>query len=323
MKLHQWQHYAALFLFSCSSGQLHAADILLTNDDGYDRGNIVAVYDALTRAGHRVLIAAPATDQSGRGGALTLGTKSIQHIVSPNKDINGVEGARDDAGLQLETGSGTPYTAVIFGLDILALQRWKKVPDLVISGPNYGNNTGAVTQASGTFNAALATLNRGIPSIAVSTAQTAPKSAGGSFPEPTTTDREVAAWLTAFVARLETGKAASGSEALLPAGIGLNINFPSFSAGQAMQLPVRQSRLGLASVGVEITGNQSGAYRYQFTNAAKVALSAGRKILDTAPLSEQNLIDTGAIAISPIQGTPQAFVAAEDSVRQRLPAFFQ
>ena len=40
----------------------------------------------------------------------------------------------------------------------------------MISGPNFGNNTGLVNNSSGTVNAALIAMNRGIPSIAVSVA---------------------------------------------------------------------------------------------------------------------------------------------------------
>src|SRR3546814_16401610 len=65
-------------------------------------------------------------------------------------------------------GDGTAVMATLYGLDVVAAQRWKAPPDLVISGPNEGANTGSVIAGSGTFNNAVFAVNRGIPAIAVS-----------------------------------------------------------------------------------------------------------------------------------------------------------
>src|SRR3546814_20358851 len=66
--------------------------------------------------------------------------------------------------------------ATLYGLDVVAAQRWKAPPDLVISGPNEGANTGSVIAGSGTFNNAVFAVNRGIPAIAVSYAGVAGRS---------------------------------------------------------------------------------------------------------------------------------------------------
>ena len=38
--------------------------------------------------------------------------------------------------------------SMLYGLDVLAVQRWSAPPDLVISGPNEGNNLGAINNSS-------------------------------------------------------------------------------------------------------------------------------------------------------------------------------
>jgi len=46
-------------------------NIFLPNDDGYDAPGIRSLVDALRPVGH-IVVAAPATEQSGRGHGLTL-----------------------------------------------------------------------------------------------------------------------------------------------------------------------------------------------------------------------------------------------------------
>jgi 5'/3'-nucleotidase SurE len=56
----------------------------------------------------------------------------------------------------------------MYGLDVLAQQRRGKRPDLVLSGPNEGQNTGRVVNSSGTIANAQFAAARGIPAIALS-----------------------------------------------------------------------------------------------------------------------------------------------------------
>ncbi|SEM54182.1 5'/3'-nucleotidase SurE [Pseudomonas sp. ok272] len=53
------------------------------------------------------------------------------------------------------------------GLDVLLKDRR---PDLVVSGTNFGENVGPLTQMSGTLNAAVRAMFKGVPAVAVSTA---------------------------------------------------------------------------------------------------------------------------------------------------------
>jgi broad specificity polyphosphatase/5'/3'-nucleotidase SurE len=44
--------------------------------------------------------------------------------------------------------NGSPVMACLYGLDVVAQRKWKAAPDLVVSGPNEGNNTGLVNTAA-------------------------------------------------------------------------------------------------------------------------------------------------------------------------------
>jgi 5'/3'-nucleotidase SurE len=56
--------FLSLWLYFSAS---KAANIVLTNDDGWAEINIRALYNSLTAAGNSVLISAPAVDKSGSG----------------------------------------------------------------------------------------------------------------------------------------------------------------------------------------------------------------------------------------------------------------
>jgi 5'-nucleotidase len=207
--------FCVLCWTACSEAQ--ALNILLTNDDGYQHRNIRALYTELKAAGHRVKISAPQADQSAKGGAFVYGTEVVtgqdsdpaypdSHFVKTFQSGRCVSESCQGRTVKLEI-SGTPVMAALYGIE-------KLMPDadLVISGPNIGNNLGFINHYSGTFNAALLALKRGIPALAVS----------ADFKEPD--PARVARLISDLVRLLETRRAAG--EPLLPRGLGLNINLP-------------------------------------------------------------------------------------------------
>ena len=179
--------------------------ILLTNDDGWNAPGIVAVREALRRAGHTVIEVAPARDQSGTGAALTLtGTLTLTR-PSADPDVWSV--------------TGRPADTTAVGLrSVLAADP----PDLVVSGANLGNNVSVSAIHSGTIGAATTAVEFGIPAVAVS----GPSAAPG--------DRSPAQYAAAadFTARLVDQLAAHPPGApLLPPGIVLNVNYPEVAPG--------------------------------------------------------------------------------------------
>ena len=126
-------------------------DVLLTNDDGIHALGLRAMYRSLIRAGHRVRVVAPLTEQSAVGHAITLSLPlRIKEIKEPGFHGIGVFGTPVDcAKLALSTLLDSP-------------------PDVLISGINNGANVGVDILYSGTVSAATEGALAGIPSLAVS-----------------------------------------------------------------------------------------------------------------------------------------------------------
>ncbi|MBS7662067.1 5'/3'-nucleotidase SurE [Pseudomonas lalucatii] len=145
----------------------HALNILLTNDDGCRAPGIAAVHQALIAAGHQVTLVAPALDNSGIGAASVVSPGQALAVteLAPGKYCVGAPA--EHAPEHGKNGAiGTPVDAVNLGLDLLLKDN---PPDLVVSGTNFGDNVGPLTQMSGTVNAAVRAMFKGVPAIAVST----------------------------------------------------------------------------------------------------------------------------------------------------------
>ncbi len=201
-----------------------ARNIVIGNDDGLT-ANVKALYDALKAEGHDVIVAVPCSQQSGMGGALKI-MKPLGPLASDC--MNGAAKTGDPgAGRMTRAGfgkdfhyvDGTPVMAMLYGIDVVANERWGKAPDLVLSGPNIGQNSGSIVVSSGTVSNVQYAMMRGIPAIALSAGENS--ASGPDLVNP----------LSALVARrslelLASLENASHGAALLPAGTGLNVNFP-------------------------------------------------------------------------------------------------
>ena len=125
--------------------------ILLCNDDGIEAPGLRTLADAL-RSRADLFIAAPATEQSAVGHAIT--------IHAPLKATERYHG-NDLFGYAV---SGTPADSVKLALNSLMPSK----PDLLISGINLGANLGTDVIYSGTVSAATEGTMLGVPSIALS-----------------------------------------------------------------------------------------------------------------------------------------------------------
>lgn len=206
-----------------------ARNIVIGNDDGLT-ANVKALYDALKAEGHDVIVAVPCQQGSGLGGAVHI----MRPITALRDDcVNGAAKAGDPgAGPMTRVGlgddffyvDGTPVMAMLYGLDVLAPARWGKAPDLVLSGPNIGRNAGPIVVSSGTVSNAQYAMMRGIPAIALSAGMNSASKDDLINP----LSGEIAKRSAELVDLLQT-RAKGGS--LLPAGMGLNVNFPDQPAG--------------------------------------------------------------------------------------------
>ncbi len=322
---------ALICLMPWMTKNAEALDIVLSNDDGTESALTQALASSLRSAGHRVIISAPVQDQSGTGGSLNF-LRPITSLTSASRGGSLPQGAPGVGTLPNLPESfyvnSTPVAAALYGIDIASFKAFGKLPDLLISGPNYGNNTGLINNNSGTVNAALIAINRGIPAIAVS-AESPNSYRPFSQLRSGDIDFEVAEIVVRLVDTLEKRRSV-GVNGLLPPGIGLNVNIPTFTTGRGLSLPIRFSQVGLASIVTPFfTENlaQDPVARQFGVNvpAPGVTLSlsgtlpAGLSVLpDNNPTSEQNLVRTGTVAISVIEGTHQAPQQTFSLVLQKL-----
>jgi 5'-nucleotidase len=133
--------------------------ILFTNDDGIASPGLWAVVEAFGDMGD-VLVVAPRLQQSGTGRSLPITSEGRIH--EEERQING--GIK-----KVYAVDGTPAQAVQHGV----LELSDRLPALVVSGINYGENCGNGVTISGTVGAALEAASLGIPALAVS--QVTPK----------------------------------------------------------------------------------------------------------------------------------------------------
>lgn len=130
--------------------------ILFTNDDGIDSPGLWAAAKAFADIAD-LLIVAPREQQSGMGRSLP--NFSEGRIYPYDKTpLNG------SSAFTAYAVDGTPAQAVQHGVLELADRK----PSLVISGINYGENTGNGVTISGTIGAAIEAASLGIPALAVS-----------------------------------------------------------------------------------------------------------------------------------------------------------
>ena len=128
--------------------------ILITNDDGIQSAGLWALADALSSLG-QLTVAAPREQSSGSGRSLSPNADGRIHKKS--LQING----RQRIGYAV---GGSPSQTVTHAI----LEIMPTLPDLVVSGINYGENLGNSITISGTIGAAIEAADFGIPALAVS-----------------------------------------------------------------------------------------------------------------------------------------------------------
>jgi 5'-nucleotidase len=203
----------SLLLFGCAT-QIVAAEIsplriLLTNDDGYNTPGIKAVHAALLRAGHKVTLVAPLKNQSSSGARVTSsGTLDYKEQASGVWSVD-----------------GSPADSVLVGL--LHIMQGE-LPDLVVSGANFGQNPGYAIN-SGTVGAATVAMYAGFSAVAVSVGVDFAEAGAEPYPFPSTLKAfpGAAELIVGVIENLQ--KTSAHNDELLPAHTILNINYPPLS----------------------------------------------------------------------------------------------
>lgn len=295
-----------------------ALNILLSNDDGLT-SNVKALYDELKAAGHTVIVSVPCTGQSGRGAAIVMYSTTTIIADNDKTQIEAEGGCHNGAaatgapavgpftksgytGGDFHYVHGTPVMATMYGLDVLAQARWGKAPDLVLSGPNEGQNVGKVVINSGTIGNAQFAAGRGLPAIALSAGTDTVDNTGLANARSKT----VAQLTVKLIAALQ---AKAGSSALLPTGTALNINFPD---GVAATAPWAFARIGSYDT-----------YALKFSSAAPWGLSGSLPAAATAEQAEDEaVVYKSKIAVTAMQVGYDHRPAAQQWLRLRLRDLF-
>lgn len=227
-----------------------AANIILSNDDGWAEKNIRVFYDSLTAAGENVVLSAPADNRSGTGSSdatpTTVGSSGCQFNSCP---AGSPAIGTNSSNPRFNYVNSFPVTSMRYGIQVLSPKFFGGDPDLAVAGYNVGGedirrkdyvdhdsesqslltflvrlqaNLGLTTLISGTVGAATEAALEGIPAIAFS----GTSGSQVSFNTATTTYQTVYADLSTNVTQtlLASGKP------YLPDGIWLNVNYPTVTA---------------------------------------------------------------------------------------------
>lgn len=146
------------------------ATVLVTNDDGYRSPGLAALVRAVAGPGRRVVVAAPAGDQSGTSAAVAPRPPEGVRIEAVSVPGLGPGAGPAEPGLEDMVAfsvDGPPALAVL-GARLGELGRAAAAASVVASGVNLGPNTGVAVLFSGTVGAAMAAANLGLSGLAVS-----------------------------------------------------------------------------------------------------------------------------------------------------------
>jgi 5'-nucleotidase len=174
--------------------------VLVSNDDGVGAPGIDALVEevrALPRT--KVVVVAPAVNQTGAGGKVTEGA-----VVQGGP-------ATTASGYAATAVQGTPADSVNY-----AFETMKLTPTVTLTGANIGQNLGPNVDLSGTIGAARASALHGVPALAVS--------AQISTPDYPLTTKLAADWLTEHRAAL--AKSAKAKKPVPPTEI-TSLNVPT------------------------------------------------------------------------------------------------
>jgi len=134
--------------------KVSSALILITNDDGIGSPGLLAAVSAVRSLGELV-VAAPRWQQTAAGRSMPASFTG--RIYEETIQVNG-------ASIPAFAVEGSPAQVVQHAI----LELSPRLPDLVVSGINYGENLGTSTTVSGTIGAALEAATFGVVGLAAS-----------------------------------------------------------------------------------------------------------------------------------------------------------
>jgi len=246
---------------------------LVTNDDGIESGFLQALVEALS-ADFRVSVAAPTTEQSWIGRAMTRrGEIEVAHLPELFSNTEAVWSI-----------GGTPTDCVNIALGHLLPEK----PDIVLSGINIGyNTTEALILSSGTVAGATEGALWGLPAIAFS--KCVPKDL---FMEISRTKGRTSGAFSDSL-RAAANRAVSLSTETLQhppkKGCVLNINFPAQTHGETPVVETHPAKVDLGSL-FEKSGGGNFRFYYHSGLTVRPDPASDRAALEAGKIS-RTLLD--------------------------------
>ena len=269
--------------------------ILLTNDDGIEAPGIKAVESALIEAGYRLSVVAPRNQQSATSMKVTTKQLSFEQLAANRWAIE-----------------GSPADSVAVALDVFLAD---DLPDLIISGANFGQNLGSNTNLSGTVGAALMGMQMGIPGIAVSVGLHMDEASAKPtrFPSTLNAFQAAAEFTIELIQALERART-SATTPFLPANMVLNVNYPALKPDQ-----VKGPRIA----NVARRGGFVAKYLPQDNGKdLKIDLLHEKRTDPTTANADIDLFNDGYITISVLNGNLGAAPDANHAIENRLSELF-
>ena len=318
----------SLVAFSLNASALN---IMLSNDDGLT-SNIKALYKTLKTAGHDVIVSIPCQGQSGMGAAilllepLTPLTKACLNNAATAGDAGAGPVSKVEKGFNFSDFSyvnGTPIMATAYGLDILAPARWGSAPDLVISGPNQGQNVGSIVVSSGTVSNVQFAASRGISAIALSAGlNTEGKEDKFGNHADNRLSLIVADHVVALLSELVKK---SRDKPILPDGFALNVNFPDeVTSASAWSFSRIGSYNAFGAVFTEDLSKDPVAQSYGLKGVAYPGISIAFNTKKPSPeqREDESVVYKTMIAVSAMQLAYDHSPSGQQWLRNRLQGLF-
>lgn len=235
-------------------------NILVTNDDGIDADGIWRLARAMSDFG-RVMVVAPATEQSGAGT-----------MVTQRRDLQIEQVDSRVPGVKAYTVDGTPADCVLAGVKHLK-EGWISV---VASGINHGFNLGSDFFFSGTCGAAMVGGFRGLMSFAISLGRDE-------------SGEEELHWATGSAVALTLGEAMR--EGVFPEDVFLNVNIPARLPDDLTGIRITEMAPGTSTRLVEVRDEETGA----------ITRRTERYTGHSVPGSDIDAVMNGYVSITPVR----------------------
>lgn len=127
---------------------VNAANIILSNDDGWAEKNIRVLYDTLTAAGENAAIAAPAENESSSGSLDATPMIVLLGCEFDSCPPGSPAVGSNSSAPQFNYVNSFPVTSMMYGIQNVSQTLFGGAPDLALAGFNVG---GELISTLGTY----------------------------------------------------------------------------------------------------------------------------------------------------------------------------